>query len=75
MFGTAYGLEHVPERLAFLSFLREANEEDENAYPVNYCVKLYEESSMQSGARPFGRAGASFVRNSARRILALRISS
>ena len=26
-----------------LSFLREANEEDENAYPVNYCIKLYEE--------------------------------
>ena len=28
----------VPGRLAFLSFLREANEEDENAYPVNYCI-------------------------------------
>ena len=43
VFGSAYGLEHVPERLAFLSFLREANEEDENAYPVNYCIRLYEE--------------------------------
>ena len=41
--GSAYGLEHVPERSAFLPCLREANEEDENAYPVNYCVKLYEE--------------------------------
>ena len=43
VFGSAYGLEHVPERLAFLSFLCEANEEDENAYPVNYCIRLYEE--------------------------------
>ena len=43
VFGSAYGLEHVPERLAFLSFLREANEEDENPYPVNYCIRLYEE--------------------------------
>ena len=34
VFGLAYGLEHVPERLAFPLFLREANEEDENTYPV-----------------------------------------
>ena len=43
VFGSAYGLEHVPERLAFLAALREANEEDENAFPVAYCIKLYEE--------------------------------
>ena len=43
VFGSAYGLEHVPERLAFVSFLREANEENENAYPVTYCIRLYEE--------------------------------
>ena len=34
VFGSAYGLEHVPERMAFLSALCEANEEDENAFPV-----------------------------------------
>ena len=43
VFGSAYGLEHVPERMAFLAALREANEEDENAFPVGYCIKLYEE--------------------------------
>ena len=43
VFGSAYGLEHVPERMAFLVALREANEEDENAFPVGYCIKLYEE--------------------------------
>ena len=31
------------ERMAFLAALREANEEDENAFPVGYCMKLYEE--------------------------------
>ena len=46
IFGSTYGLEHVPERLAFLSFLREANEEDENAYPMNYCIKFYEELNV-----------------------------
>ena len=29
--------------MAFLAALREANEEDENAFPVGYCIKLYEE--------------------------------
>ena len=43
VFCSAHGLEHVPERMAFLSALREANEEDENAFPVGYCIKLYEE--------------------------------
>ena len=43
VFGSAYGLEHVPERMEFLRALRDANEEDENAYPTAYCAKLFEE--------------------------------
>ena len=43
VFGSAYGLEHVPERLPFVSFLRKANEENKNAYPVTHCIRLYEE--------------------------------
>ncbi|CAE7252651.1 unnamed protein product, partial [Symbiodinium pilosum] len=40
VFGTAYGLEHVPERLAFLSFLREANEEAIRESRRQLCAKL-----------------------------------
>ena len=43
VFGSAYGQEHVEERLSFLRALREANEEDENAYPCKYCIRLFEE--------------------------------
>ena len=43
MFGSAYGLEHVQERMKFLQALREAHEEDENAFPFTYCVQLFEE--------------------------------
>ena len=43
VFGSAYGQEHVEERLEFLKALREANEEDENAFPHKYCIKLFEE--------------------------------
>ena len=45
VFGSAYGLEHVPERMAFLEALREAHEDDENAYPADYCIRLFEELS------------------------------
>ncbi|CAE7682206.1 unnamed protein product, partial [Symbiodinium microadriaticum] len=43
VFGSAYGLEHVQERNKFLQPLREAHEEDENAFPFTYCVQLFEE--------------------------------
>ena len=43
VFGSAYGLEHVQERNKFLQALREAHEEDENAFPFTYCVQLFEE--------------------------------
>ena len=43
VFGSAYGLEHVRERNKFLQALREAHEEDENAFPFTYCVQLFEE--------------------------------
>ena len=43
VFGSAYGLEHVQERSKFLQALREAHEEDENAFPFSYCVQLFEE--------------------------------
>ena len=43
VFGSAYGLEHVQERNKFLQALREAHEEDENAFPFAYCVQLFEE--------------------------------
>ncbi|OLQ15436.1 hypothetical protein AK812_SmicGene287 [Symbiodinium microadriaticum] len=43
VFGSAYGLEHVRERNKFLQALREAQEEDENAFPFTYCVQLFEE--------------------------------
>jgi hypothetical protein len=33
VFGSAYGQEHVEERLGFLKALREANEEDEKRVP------------------------------------------
>ena len=43
VFGSAYGLEHVQERNKFLQALREAHEEDENAFPFAYCGQLFEE--------------------------------
>ena len=43
VFGAAYGIEHMPERLAFLKALHEAHDEDEHAYPVQYCIDLFEE--------------------------------
>ena len=43
VFGSAYGLEHVRERNKFLQALREAHEEDENAFPFTYCMQLFEE--------------------------------
>ena len=43
MFGSAYGLEHVQERTKFLQALREAHEDDENAFPFTYCMQLFEE--------------------------------
>ena len=43
VFGAAYGIEHMPERQAFLQALHEAHEEDEHAYPVSYCIELLEE--------------------------------
>ena len=43
VFGSAYGLEHVQERNKFLQALREAHEEDENAFPFVYCMQLFEE--------------------------------
>ena len=43
IFGSAYGLEHVQERMKFLQALREAHEEDENAFPFTYCTQLFEE--------------------------------
>ena len=43
VFGSAYGLEHVQERSKFLQALREAHEEDENAFLFAYCVQLFEE--------------------------------
>ena len=43
VFGSAYGLEHIQERNKFLQALREAHEEDENAFPFAYCVQLFEE--------------------------------
>ncbi|CAE7323972.1 unnamed protein product [Symbiodinium sp. CCMP2456] len=43
--GSAYGLEHVQERMKFLKALQEAHEEDEHAFPFKYCMDLYEELS------------------------------
>ena len=43
VFGSAYGLEHVQERTKFLQALREAHEDDENAFPFTYCMQLFEE--------------------------------
>ncbi|CAE7220056.1 LCP2 [Symbiodinium sp. CCMP2456] len=42
VFGSAYGLEHVQERMKFLKALQEAHEEDEHAFPFKYCMELYE---------------------------------
>ena len=43
VFGAAYGVEHMTERLAFLKAFQEAHDEDEHAYPVQYCIDLFEE--------------------------------
>ena len=43
VFGAAYGIEHMSERLALLKARHEAHDEDEHAYPVQYCVDLFEE--------------------------------
>ena len=43
VFGSAYGLEHVQERMKFVQALREAHEEDENAFPFTYCMQLFAE--------------------------------
>ena len=43
VFGAAYGIEHMSERLPFVKALHEAHDEDEHAYPVQYCIDLFEE--------------------------------
>ena len=43
VFEAAYGIEHMSERLAFLKALHEAHDENEHAYPVQYCIDLFEE--------------------------------
>ena len=43
VFGSAYGLEHLPERMAFLQSFREIYELDENACSADYCIRLFEE--------------------------------
>ena len=45
--GPLTALEHVPERMEFLRALTDANEEDENAYPTAYCIKLFEELTAE----------------------------
>ena len=35
--------EHIPERLEALKLLVEAHEEDEDAFPAQYCMNLWEE--------------------------------
>ena len=33
----------MSERMTFLKALHEAHDEDEHAYPVQYCIELFEE--------------------------------